>query len=85
MKTIMKQKLQRLDEICTQYQNAIPVAVAAEFVGTTAAALRSALRCKTCPFGYAWQSGERSGYCIPTLAFYVWVTSGQTIDPDIQV
>lgn len=76
MPTAIADKLHRLTEICEQYPNAIPVEVAAEFNGTHPESLRESLKEGTCPFGYAWNRGSRSGFCIPTIRFYLWITGG---------
>lgn len=75
------QKLRELGEICEKYPNAIPVDVVAEFNGTHPESLRNSLKEGSCPFGYAWNRGSRSGFCIPTLRFYLWVTDGKGL-PD---
>ena len=67
MNVKMEQKLQMLDE------NSIPVQVVADYVGCTPAALRNSMLAQTCPFGYAWRTGARAGFCIPTIRFYNWI------------
>lgn len=73
MNAKMKQKLQMLDDICMKYENSIPVQVVADYVGCTPAALRNSMLAQTCPFGYAWRTGARAGFCIPTIRFYNWI------------
>ena len=76
MPTAIADKLHRLTEICEQYPDAVPVDVVAKFNGTHPESLRNSLKEGTCPFGYAWNRGSRSGFSIPTIRFYLWITGG---------
>ena len=70
----MEEKMTKLDEIVQQYPDAIPVKVAAEFLGITPVSVQASLCSGKCPFGFYWQRGSRKGFCIPTIRFYLWVT-----------
>ena len=65
-----------LAAICRKYPVAVPVPVAAKFLGISKDCLRTAIDQNRCPFGFSWKAGERSGYKIPTMAFHSWLTKG---------
>ena len=65
-----------LTTICRQYPVAIPVSVAAKFLGISKDCLRAAIDQNRCPFGFSWRQGDRAGYKIPTMAFHSWLTKG---------
>lgn len=65
-----------LAAICRKYPVAIPVPVAAKFLGVSKECLRTAMDQNHCPFGFGWKKGDRAGYKIPTMAFYAWLTKG---------
>ena len=65
-----------LATICRQYPVAIPVSVAAKFLGMSKECLRAAIDQNRCPFGLSWKQGTRAGYKIPTIAFHSWLTKG---------
>ena len=54
----------------------IPVTEAASFLHIRPEALRASIDQGRCPFGFSWTLGERSGYKIPTIAFFSWLTKG---------
>ena len=68
-----------LAAICRQYPVAIPVAVAAKFLGISKDCLRAAIDQNRCPFGFSWRQGDRAGYKIPTMAFYSWLLKGSSL------
>lgn len=76
----MNETIAKLEEICQKYPQSIPVAVAAEFEGIDPETLRTALKNKTCPFGYISNPGYRAKFVIPTLAFYMFHTCGRVFD-----
>lgn len=68
-------KLNQFANILEQYPDAIPIVVVADFFGTSPEGLRTSLREERCPVGYGWKAGGKSGFCIPTIRFYFWVTA----------
>ena len=68
---------QELNTIVSTYPISIPVDVIAKFLGMSPACLRASINQNHCPFGFSWKIGERSGYKIPTITFYSWLTKGQ--------
>ena len=70
-----------LAAICRQYPVAIPVSVAAKFLGISKDCLRAAIDQNRCPFGFSWRQGDRAGYKIPTMAFHSWLTKGTSSLP----
>mgnify|MGYP000260086200 CR=1 FL=1 len=68
--------VQDIQALCEAHPIYIPVSVAAEFLHVTPAGLRASIDQGRCPFGFSWSLGERSGYKIPTAAFFSWMTKG---------
>lgn len=77
---VMEEKAARLGKLLEENPDSIPVDVAAKFLGTTPDSLRAAMCGGTCPFGYSWKRGARSGFCIPSFAFYSWLCKGVSLD-----
>lgn len=73
----MNETIVKLENICREYPKSIPVAVAADFDGIDPETLRTALKNKTCPFGYISNPGYRAKFVIPTLSFYLFHTGGR--------
>lgn len=71
---------EQLNQLIQTYPVYIPVPVAAAFLHMGADALRASMEQGRCPFGFSWKLGDRSGYKIPTITFYAWVTKG-TLTP----
>lgn len=67
-------KLERFAEILETYPDAIPVSVAAEFMGISEQALRNQLHASYNTPGTRWKVGGKSGFNIPTAKFYYWIT-----------
>ena len=65
-----------LTELCQKYPICIPVDAAAEFLHVKPAGLRASIDQNRCPFGFSWTLGSRSGYKIPTITFFAWLTKG---------
>ena len=69
----MNDREQELLKICEEYPRNIPLAVAAEFLGTSTESLRAAIAQGTAGFAaLSWRKLGKSnhGYLIPTMAFY---------------
>lgn len=71
-------RIEELKALCNKYPIAIPVREAAQFLGISPECLRASCMQGRCPFGFAWASvgSERTGYKIPTLTFFCWITKG---------
>ena len=69
-------RTKELIALCEEHPIYIPVRVAAKFLGISEESLRSCIEMRRCPFGISWRSNDRSGYKIPTLAFFSWLTKG---------
>lgn len=65
-----------LQELIVKFPFYIPVTEAAAFLHIRPEALRASIDQGRCPFGFSWTLGDRSGYKIPTIAFYSWLTKG---------
>lgn len=65
-----------LQKLISDFPLYIPVTEAAAFLHVRPEALRASIDQGRCPFGFSWTLGDRSGYKIPTIAFYSWLTKG---------
>jgi hypothetical protein len=59
--------------------NPIPVTVAVEFLHVKADGIRASMGQERCPFGFSWKIGDKSGFKIPTLAFYNWIMGSAAV------
>ena len=69
-------RIKELIALCEEHPIYIPVRVAAKYLGISEESLRNCIEMGRCPFGISWRSNDRSGYKIPTLAFFSWLTKG---------
>ncbi len=65
-----------LTQLLARNPHYVPVPEAAAFLHVRPEALRASIDQGRCPFGFSWTLGERSGYKIPTIAFFSWLTKG---------
>lgn len=65
-----------LEKLLKKFPIYIPVSAAAAFLHMAPEALRASMEQGRCPFGFSWKLGDRSGYKIPSIAFYTWLTKG---------
>lgn len=82
MNPVVVQKLEELDALVTAHPQAIPLEVAAEFIGIKSESLKAAIEQGKCSFAFSWQksvSGYRS-FKIPTTTFYLWFTNTRGCD-----
>ena len=70
----------RLDQLIKDNPIYMPVAVVADFLHISPAALRASIDQGRCPFGFSWTLGARSGYKIPTITFVAWLTKGVPVE-----
>lgn len=75
----IKANLSDLSRLVEEYPLYIPVLAAAELLHITPGGLRASIEQGRCPFGFAWQLGDRMAYKIPTVTFAVWLTSGRIL------
>lgn len=74
---IIINKIDELNQIVEQYPEKIPVEKAAKFLGIDKDVLRRILSSGKCPFGFGIEAPgayRRGASCIPTMAFYLWIT-----------
>lgn len=69
-----------LAQLINEHPIYLPVAVVAEYLHLSPAALRASIDQGRCPFGFSWRLGTRSGYKIPTVTFLAWLTKGVSVD-----
>lgn len=67
---------QKLSDLCQKHPYFIPVDTAAAFLHVKPEGLRASIDQGRCPFGFSWTLGSRSGYKIPTITFFAWLTKG---------
>ncbi len=75
---VILDKLEQLNEIVSKYPDAIPLSVAAGFLGMDGRSLRSYLQSNPFAFGMSWlKSGaENRAFKIPSVKFYLWYRNG---------
>lgn len=76
MPETIRERAGKLQDLLDRYPICIPVTVVAEFLHVSAEGLRASIDQGRCPFGFSWTLGARSGYKIPTVTFYTWLTKG---------
>ena len=74
---IIRQQLERLEDLVKQYPRKIPLSVAAGFLDMNEEGLKAALMRGNAPFGFAYQKtdGAYRVMVIPTVTFYLWYTN----------
>lgn len=74
---IIKQQLEKLEELVKQHPRKIPLSVAADFLDMNEEGLKAALMRGNAPFGFAYQKtdGAYRVMVIPTVTFYLWYTN----------
>lgn len=74
--SILKSRLDELEQLVEQYPLYIPVLAAAELLHIKPEALRASIEQGRCPFGFCWTLGGRMAYKLPTITFVNWFTKG---------
>lgn len=74
--SILKSRLDELEQLVEQYPLYIPVLAAAELLHIKPEALRASIEQGRCPFGFCWKLGGRTAYKVPTVTFVNWFTKG---------
>lgn len=74
---IIRQQLEKLENLVKQYPRKIPLGVAADFLDMNEEGLKAALMRGNAPFGFAYQKtdGAYRVMVIPTVTFYLWYTN----------
>ncbi len=76
MPETIRARVQELQDLLERYPIYLPVDVVAEFLHVSPVGLRASIDQGRCPFGFSWTLGARSGYKVPTVTFYSWLTKG---------
>lgn len=76
---VLRDQLDRLDEIAEQYPHVIPVKVIADFLGVSTETVRNTVMYSTNPIGagYKVPGTTRREMVIPTLKFYLWMKNNK--------